>query len=171
MAIDLSQLPGAQQAVQYVLAQVAAWEQVPERLQVVNGQAMAIQGLAQQKGDGATAAAMGQVIQATGPIQSQVTSSAPLLGQVLAAANGGAFDTGTVAAALRLAAMVSAGLAATRQLEQAVTDAGATLTPDQRAALAIQGVPSAGPGWGAWILGALAVLAGVTVVRRRRRGR
>lgn len=172
--MDLSQIPGAQQAVNYVVQQVAAWESLPTTLQQINAQAMAVQQAAAQTGDQGTVSAMGGVLAGTGPVLDQVNTSAPLIGQVIGAVNAGTVDTSVVASALRVAAMMASGFAATRTLQQVVNQAAATtLTPDQRAALAI-GAPAAG-GLSSGATGAFVVLGlvglGVWVARRRRKGR
>lgn len=171
--MDLSQLPGAQQAIAYIVNQVALWEQLPTRIQRVSAQAMTVQGVAQQRGDSATAILMGNVIGATGPLLDQVNASGPLIGQVLGAVNAGTVDTSVVATALRLAAMMTAGFAAERQLENAVASAAArTLTPDQRATLGIGGVTAGtGSDAGWWVAAGAAVLGLAWWARRRRRGR
>lgn len=171
--MDLSQLPGAQQAIQYIVGQVATWEQVPTLVQQVNAQAMAIQAQAQSTGDTGTANAMGAVLTATGPILEQVNTSGPLIGQVLGAVNANTVDTTTVATALRLAAMMAAGFAALRQLQQTVAQAAATtLTADQRAALGIGPPAASGTAttW-EWVVGGGLILAGLAWLRRKQRRR
>lgn len=172
--MDLSQIPGAQQAVNYVVQQVAAWESLPTTLQRINADAMAVQNVAAQRGDQQTANAMGSVLSGTGSVLDQVNTSAPLIGQVIAAVQAGTIDTTVVATALRLAAMMASGFVATRTLQQAVSQAAATtLTADQRAALGI-GAPA--PGLSSSTTGAVVVVGLVGLglwiaARRRRRGR
>lgn len=170
MSLDLSQLPGAQQAIAYVTNQVAAWEQLPLTLQHVAAQAMAVQAAAQGTGDTGTANAMAQVLGGIGPITEQVNASGPLIGQVLQAVNSNTVDTTAVATALRVAAMMAAGFAAARTLQQTVNQAAATtLTPAQRDALAI-GAPAASvASVTGWIVGGLGLVGLVAFLRRRRR--
>jgi hydroxyethylthiazole kinase-like sugar kinase family protein len=169
--VDLSQLPGAQQALAYITQQVAAWESLPTALQATSAQAMAVQNVAVQTGDTRTANAMGLVLGGVGPILEQVNASGPLIGQVLTAVNTNTVDTTAVATALRLAAMMTAGFAAARSLNQTVQEAAATtLTQAQRDALAI-GAPTAGASAAGWVVGGLGLVALVTWLKRRKKGR
>ena len=171
MSLDLSQLPGAQQAIVYVTQQVAAWEQLPLTLQQMAAQAMAVQAAAQANGDTATPNAMAQVLGGIGPITEQVNASGPLIGQVLQAVNSNTVDTTAVATALRVAAMMAAGFAAARALQQTVNQAAATtLTPAQRDALAI-GAPAASAATPLWVAGGFAVGLTLWAAWRRRRRR
>jgi hypothetical protein len=143
---SLLSLPLVQDAIQYALAQLADWQQVPSRVQADLG---ALKDLASQTQDPARLALLTTYQQALQGVQQQYTDSALLLSGVLRTASlvqaGGTPDAGAVADAGKLAGVMASGLGALAQIETELVGEGANLS------VGSAGTPLV-PTWAKWSL-------------------
>ena len=164
MGTSLLQLSAVQDAIDYALAQLAAWQQVPRRITIAQDAIQQLAGPARVAGDMETLAVLTADKEALDGIQAQYLDSSSLMGSVLAAARaaqaGGQPDAGQIADAGRLAGVIASGLTALAQVEQDLVSRGATL------AVGPGGGMGAVPTWAKWSVIAVALWWFFTRVRR-----
>lgn len=158
----LLDLPGVQDALRYVMGQLADWQDVPGRVRVAQQALQTVATRARAEQDAGRLARLTAYLQGLRGVQQQYEQGAPLLASTLravAAVQAGQNpSTAQIADAGRLAGTMASGLSTLSSLERALVEEGANLSPGPSGGLRV-------PSWAKWAAVALAL--GWFYTRRR----
>lgn len=147
--LSVSDIPGATEAFNAILNDVAAWQQLPPKLDAYSTQAMAVQDAARTAGNGTVQATMALDLGRIGPLRESVQATVPQLGDVLAVANAlrqgqqPSISASLIAEAVQLAFTIGDGLNTAQGIADDIAGmAPQVLSPQQIASLNIGSTPA-----------------------------
>lgn len=143
----LFDLPLVQDAVDYALKQLSAWQLVPQRVNRAQSEVQRLASAAGAAGDMGTVAQLTAVKQSLDGVSREYADAGPLVAEAVDAARvlqeGGTVSGAAITDAAKLATVMAANLAVLAQDERVVRDLGGNLTVG----------PSGGvylPAWAKW---------------------